>query len=393
MAHSKNIEIWRQIEDMKSKNFETVIPLDEIGLRSGTFSHSAADGSGGKKIIPMVLSADNNFATQMCVTIYSLLKNANRDTFYDLHLLLSSDFEEKYKVAISEYETGGKCKVNFIDMGMHRIGVSAGYFPEAAYCRLLAADLLPNYSKCIYLDSDIVVLDDLFGLYSTDMTGFYIAGVKDLRIISCDARLYVASIGVKDVNSYVNSGVLVMNLDSIRENGLVKRFISMAKHGIDGKNQFEFPDQDILNIVCQGKIKHLDYRFNVLPSFVLESAIEANFGKEVILEAINNPSVVHFAVKSSKPWKNPTAPFAEKWWKYARKSPFYEEMLANVKHSEFAKELSMICMVLAGKYSKFNYHRTKVFSKITFGKTRARYAEKNLRIAEALRLIEKLSNS
>ena len=45
--------------------------------------------------------------------------------------------------------------------------------------------------------------------------------------------------------------------------------------------------------------------------------------------AADAPALLHFG-GSVKPWKNPSLPFADLWWKYGRKAPFYERFLANV---------------------------------------------------------------
>jgi lipopolysaccharide biosynthesis glycosyltransferase len=58
-----------------------------------------------------------------------------------------------------------------------------------------------------------------------------------------------------------------MNLDLMRKNGLSKKLIAVAKHGINGKTPFLYPDQDALNKVCYGKIKFLDIKYNVRQDF------------------------------------------------------------------------------------------------------------------------------
>lgn len=50
-----------------------------------------------KKVIPIALAADNNYAMPMAVTITSILENANKNTFYDFYLLIPSEFSTKNK--------------------------------------------------------------------------------------------------------------------------------------------------------------------------------------------------------------------------------------------------------------------------------------------------------
>ena len=47
-----------------------------------------------KKIIPIILSSDNNYAKYLDVTLVSILVNAKKDTFYDVYLLIAPDFSQ-----------------------------------------------------------------------------------------------------------------------------------------------------------------------------------------------------------------------------------------------------------------------------------------------------------
>ena len=101
------------------------------------------------------------------------------------------------------------------------------------------------------------------------------------------------------------------------------------------------------------------------------------------LRDLEFPRILHFT-SAFKPWKNPDLPNASIWWQYARKSPFYEEILfRNIKNTPSAtKEL------LSGVYNyrknMFKYYRYKVLSKITFGKTRKKYKQKRKDLTEVL---------
>ncbi|MDR0715759.1 MAG: hypothetical protein LBF25_03265, partial [Puniceicoccales bacterium] len=149
---------------------------------------------------------------------------------------------------------------------------------------------------------------------------------------------YVLSTVNIDSNQYINSGVLLMNLNLIRKDGLSEKLVSTLKYGIEGKRSFKFPDQDVLNKVCFGRIKFLGPKYNLyawLPSKVKSSQeirknLENFFGKDQVEEACTNPCIVHFA--GPKPWKNQSLPYADEWWKYTRQTPFHEEMKDKSSH-------------------------------------------------------------
>jgi lipopolysaccharide biosynthesis glycosyltransferase len=321
-------------------------------------------------VIPVVLAADNNYGPQMYITMLSILKNSNADTRYDFYLLVPPDFELRYKNFILELGARHGSKINFIDMGTAFANSSLKKdWPAPAYYRLLIPGLLPNYKKCLYLDTDIIIRHDLTELFNTDLEDCYIAGVKDMPIAMNDAK-YLLSINLHNANHYINSGVLVMNLNLMRRDNLQEKFISTAKYGIDGKRALMHHDQDTLNVLCRDRIKFLDLKFNTFPG-TLESALNSEgdrrkiqefYGKKQLRDACNNPVILHFV--GAKPWKSHTAMFYDRWWEICRLSPFYEEI--------FRKYIAYC----GSRYNKYNYHRNVILSKLTFGKKRAHYQRK-----------------
>lgn len=63
-----------------------------------------------KKVIPIALAADNNYAMPMAVTITSILTNANKDTFYDFYLLIPSDFSVENKEKLKKLQNNISAK-------------------------------------------------------------------------------------------------------------------------------------------------------------------------------------------------------------------------------------------------------------------------------------------
>jgi lipopolysaccharide biosynthesis glycosyltransferase len=291
--------------------------LFDANLRAGDITQvKSAKTATGKRNIPVVLSSDNNYAKYMYIAAYSMLKNASANTYYNIYMQISNDFSKRYKDNILELAKKYPCTISFIEMDKHMPKVLPGYFPPAAYYRLLAPILLPDLDKCIYIDSDVLVLKDLTELYDIDIQDYYLAGVENGR------PSYVAHL-----HWYVNSGVLLMNLKAIREAKLTDRFIEMSEYGVNGKDPYTYPDQDILNIVCDGKVKGIDCKYNFgfgITAFQKELR-QAKDKKTCISEALNNAVILHFL--DIKPWKEKGVMFADKWWNYAKESPFYEEIM------------------------------------------------------------------
>lgn len=111
------------------------------------------------------------------------------------------------------------------------------HYTPYIFIRLLSDKIeqLPN--KILYLDADIVCYKDIKEIYDTDMENHEIAASLDY-------------IGRKMINSnYMNSGVVLMNLDNIRKN---KCFEKARK--ICTTRRMLLPDQTALNEACKNKI-------------------------------------------------------------------------------------------------------------------------------------------
>jgi lipopolysaccharide biosynthesis glycosyltransferase len=348
-------------------------------------------------VIPVVLSADNNYGPQMYITMLSILKNSNVDTRYDFYLLVSPNFEKRYKYFILELGDQYGCKINFIDMGSAFADSPLGSgWPAPTYYRLLIPGLLPNCKKCLYLDTDIIVRHDLAELFNTDLKDCYIAGSDRYAVI--DEFEYLSSINLDSTKYYVNAGVLVMNLDLMRRDNLQEKLVSTVKHGVDGKKAFMWPDQDALNIICRGRMKILDLKFNVSPG-ILDVILNAGdflskmkefYGEKQFGEACNDPLILHFAGR--KPWETHVSTLDYRWWEICRLSPFYEEMLykytasmvmadIDAKIDAVRRECNRNC---TPGYNKCNYYRCIILSKLTFGKKKAHYQHKCEEIKKVL---------
>ena len=99
------------------------------------------------------------------------------------------------------------------------------------YCLLrLFSDLIDLPNKVLYLDTDTMAYNDVSTLYNIDITNYEFAGVVD--------RLGRWFIGL----NYINSGVLLLNLEKIKETNL----FSKTREKIKTK-KMAFPDQSALN--------------------------------------------------------------------------------------------------------------------------------------------------
>lgn len=255
-----------------------------------------------KDTIVIAMCSDEVGADFMMVAIKSIfINNANENI--EIHIL-TDHFDDQTidnLNLIADY-FGQKIAIHIIDktpfIGLP--GVGPGYdFPIAAMYRLILPDTLKEYKKVIYLDTDIIVEGSLRGLWNTDLTGYAMAGVNDLaEFTSRFNHDYYRNILGFNEGEYVNSGVLLIDLDYFRKHDVGNLCFAWLNNNRD---KAQLPDQSALNVVLRGKIILLPEKYNAMINLYLP-IIDS---KKVVHtptadEARRSPIIIHFS--AYKPW-------------------------------------------------------------------------------------------
>lgn len=270
--------------------------------------------------IPVVFATDENYVVPTYIAAYSMLQNAEKNYYFDIYIMVPNDISEHGKLTLTELEkTSHNCKVHFLNMenAFQEIEMLISYITPATYYRLLLPDLLPQYEKCLYLDSDIIVTNDISEMYNKQKEDSYLTGViagnPPLSGIKGKERLkHAQKLEIETIDTYINAGVLVFNLKAMRDQNLVEKF--MEKIPL----KYPYQDQDILNSVCYKHIQFANRKFNVCPlnkPVLKTESILTDSAFKTILLAYNNPSIIHYA-QPQKPWFSRHFPMASYWWEY-----------------------------------------------------------------------------
>ncbi len=133
-----------------------------------------------------------------------------------------------------------------------------------AMYRLFIPDVMPEVQKVIYFDCDILVNMDIAELWAVDNGSKTICGALDMPGDKLNNSFFREKMrlllnGFRPEN-YINSGVLVMNLDRIRQRGSLFTLITdwISERGL----MVLAPDQDAINAVFHGDIQIIDSKFN-----------------------------------------------------------------------------------------------------------------------------------
>lgn len=280
--------------------------------------------------IPIVLAFTPNYLVPAATCILSLLKHTESTDKFHVICLLSEPLPEEMKEKLNRLDNNRLC-FSFMNLEgkLTDIYVDEKYTIAASY-RLLLPDLLPEYKKVLYIDCDVVVRNDLAKLYrETDLGNNYLAGVFEATL---DFQLtHMNAIGCEP-GSYINSGFLIMNLQLLRQDNMVPKFLEASK-----EEGLEFPDQDVLNQLCKERILGLAPYYNSIRTFYLPQ-YKIDFLKyytEEDWQAVQEHGTVHYT--GAKPWNSFTIEFST-WWKY------YEMLPAEIKKvGAVNKKMQYLC--------------------------------------------------
>ena len=350
------------------------------------------------KTIPIVFATDKKFVPYMSVAITSLIENSSPENNYDI-VILYNDID-KYNQNKLENLCTENISIRFFNMSeimkqYKDLWYIHWHYSEAMYYRFIIPQIFSNYQKVLYLDGDIVINCDIAELYDINIENNWIGAIieNSMKHPKSPAFNYIEKTLKLDKNKYFSSGIMVFNIEQLSKINLFEKCISVLK---DLKTPL-FPDQDVLNIICNNHTKYIDITYNLQWNIInyyknIETYIPQETVKQ-IEEAKKHPKIIHYC-GAFKAWKRPDLPYAEYFWHYARKSPFYEEILfenlkksSNTSKNEFE---STIRNVVYRHRIYAQYLRCKILKIITFGKTKKHYTEKSNKLKQQVKNYRKI---
>lgn len=269
-----------------------------------------------KPMIPIIFSVDDKYVPLLSVALTSMVENSSKQYFYQIHILHSGTISKENQIRITEAHKGEDVEIEFADISDHVAKISEklhtrDYYSKSTYYRLFIPNLYPMYDKVLYLDSDIVVCGDISELYNIDLGNNLVGGIPDGAILQVKQfQDYVENcVGVQHYRKYFNAGILVMNTKRLREvdlEGLFFELLSKVKFNVA-------QDQDYLNAICRDKVTFIENAWNQAPINYVD------YGK-------NKPHLIHYTL-SFKPWQIDGVPYGDYFWEYAKKSPYYQDIM------------------------------------------------------------------
>ncbi|MEG2175014.1 MAG: glycosyltransferase family 8 protein [Oscillospiraceae bacterium] len=192
-------------------------------------------------------------------------------------------------------------------------------YPIEMYYRIFAAKLLPErLERIVYLDPDLVILNPLDALWKLKFEGKLFAAATHTRGESAMGRINEHRLSMAEGSSYVNTGVILMNLARLRmEQDEDEVFDYLRTHRLT----LMLPDQDVFNAVYGERILLIDtLRYNLSERvFGLYNMRPEQWGHPLDIRWVEEHTcIVHYCGKN-KPWgKNYIGEFDRFYLRYER---------------------------------------------------------------------------
>lgn len=183
------------------------------------------------------------------------------------------------------------------------------------YFKLLIPQLLPSSEeRCLFLDGDMIVHDDIKPLYFWNLEDKVIAAAEDIP----DCIAFKSRLGLKAIDICINSGVMVCDLIKWRKMEHTLPIMAYASK-IIGKIVNE---QDVLACYFQNKIALLPIRWNMTTFYFFRSPKIFDKYLSELNVSKRNPGIIHFAAPI-KPWfKDCQHPYRKLYSKFLKLTPW-----------------------------------------------------------------------
>lgn len=226
----------------------------------------------------------DSYTDYMGTVMYSVLQQHSNEeiTFH----IFSADMKQYSREKLKKLEN------NYVIINFQEIDKSLfESFPEKenisreAYFRFCLPSLLPECKRVIYLDCDTLVVNSLIDFWEVDLTDNYVAGVNESDMLNRN-KDYRHSIGFLDDDVYINSGVMLMNLEKMREDNIEQKLFATAH---EFKDIIQYQDQDVINLTLKGHIKAVSSIYNY-----------TSYEREINRFPLSDVAIIHY--NWHKPW-------------------------------------------------------------------------------------------
>lgn len=244
-------------------------------------------------------AAEGEYVIHSAAMLHSLLE-CHPPGSVAIHYLHGPDLAERTRYALRDTVTrsGGEISFGAIP-GSWCAGLpTEGFTRKATWYRVFLPELLPDVSRILYLDADVIVMQSVAPLWEVDMSTKLVAAVTN--VLGPESVDRPRALELTGSHSYFNAGVMVMNLDLMRREDSSR---ALLEYGRAHADELTWRDQDALNVVLGGSRVPLHPRWNCMNGLLVFPWSTEVLGETAVAEALANPAIRHFEGPGPyKPW-------------------------------------------------------------------------------------------
>lgn len=249
----------------------------------------------------IVSAADERFVPHFATMLHSAWFHNRTAQFY----LLDCGITDETKAILEAFAAKHDMRFSveavdtamFADIPIHRKDLTFATFARLT----LTSVFSETCEKVIFLDADCVVTGDLTQLWAIDLAHDLIAGVQDEKALQDDGGDGI----LRDRSVYINSGVMLVNLQAWREENFGEEVISYLRRHV-----LRSHEQSAINIVAAGRVRTLPETWNLM----LHTLERRRIGSL-------QPHIIH-CTGSMKPWLASDAPLGSVYRFHRGMTPF-----------------------------------------------------------------------
>ncbi|KAL8281042.1 hypothetical protein RQP46_006721 [Phenoliferia psychrophenolica] len=301
--------------------------------------------------IHIVFTSSASYVTGLLALINSTLVNASPSTRTRLqfHIVSSDSAEAGQVIELLDERFGEQLEGRLTPYGLaetaderlEHVKVWAGYRSESlskpiVFARFLVPDLLAkDIDRVIYLDQDVLVLQDLAELWDIDLEGYPVAAARLCRMSALWRKQFVMNKnpliegGFSHDTCTLNNGVLVYDLGAWRSSS--PSFTDQLFHWTRLNSEdklYSLGSQPPFNLVFYRNYKVLDDKWNLMDIAGLREETDHGRGQPWTRsrDEVASSAVLHWN-GAVKPWMcNGEGYYSELWTAYF---PDYKDFIAD----------------------------------------------------------------
>ena len=254
----------------------------------------------------VVYVSNENYVRHMAASMVSLFERNQGDkqlTVYVFSIKIKKETKRKLCQMADRYHR----EISWVELGDLRtqfgFELDTGGFDASIMGRLFVGRLLPeSVRRVLYLDCDTIIMRSLGRLWNTNLRGNVMGAVMEPTIYKPVKQV----IGLGEEDAYVNSGVLLIDLERWRELQVEEQLVDFYQKRV---GSLFACDQDVLNGVLKGHICFLSPEYNFCTNYRYLSYRELlrygktyqAVGKQAFAKAKHHPAILHYA-GDERPW-------------------------------------------------------------------------------------------